>query len=133
MNGKQSSPHDSPPPAGHTARPTAASNTLNSGTAVGDQPIVERNESTPNAFAPGDSTPVDNRDGPQWLINLMSRLISATCETLQTGAHSTPASLPGTVAERNTPMRTRNKGSTPDLPETDSTRQRPTNRDTHPL
>ena len=56
MNGKQSSPHDSPSLVGHSARLMSASNTFNSEIAKGDLSIVERHESTPNGFTPGDPT-----------------------------------------------------------------------------
>ena len=56
MNEKQSSPNDSPSLVGHSTRLKSASNTFNSEIAKGDLSIVERHESTPNAFTPGDPT-----------------------------------------------------------------------------
>ena len=132
MNGKQSSPHNAPPIAkGHSARLMSASNTSGSEIAEGNPSIVERQESTPNAFAPSNPTPGES-DEPQWLANCLSRLISATCETLITRAHSTPTSLPSTIVERTTPMSTPTEVNTSDLPKMESTEQRPTNRDINP-
>ena len=111
------------PPLGHTnwhdpTRETASgSNTL------------ERGESTPTSFAPDHPTDEDP-EWPQVLALCMSRLISTVRDT-SICAHSTPSSLPGTIAEPTNPMRTERVGSTPDLSVTDREEGRPANRDTH--
>ena len=131
MNGNTNALHDSPPSLGPTARRTFASNVLDKKTADGSK-IVERGESTPHAFAPGNSTHEDP-EWPPWLENSIFRLILAVRETSPPPrAHSSaPTNPPSVTVDNTTPTCTAGDGNT-ESAEDQTEQPRPANRDTHP-